>query len=60
MYDNEIPTTFDDISIVDSLEEPLDEEGLDFIEQQRSLERACRPELDPIFIGIQPPKKTWQ
>ncbi len=49
-YDNEIP--FDDVCFLGSLDEKSTESGLCSIEQQRSLQRATRPELDPIFIGI--------
>lgn len=53
-YDNEVKT-FDDVCVVGSLDEP-EKGGLDLIEQERSLARASRPELDPLFIGI--PEKS--
>lgn len=31
--------------------------GLDWIEQERSLARACRPELNIEFVGLEPPSK---
>ncbi len=50
--DYETISKYDDISIVGSLDMYSNDLGLDEIEQQRSLERASRPELDPLFLGL--------
>lgn len=43
---------YDDVSILGSLDTDSNDCGLDEIEQQRSLARASRPELDPLFLGL--------
>ncbi len=42
---------FDEVCIVGSLDNHKEESGLDYVEQQRSLERQ-RPEMHEIFSGI--------
>ena len=49
---NETISKYDDMCIVGSLDTDSNDCGLDEIEQQRSLERASRPELDPLFLGL--------